>query len=148
MLRRSKDGDVALMPEYVRCKFATRPFARRDWLVMSGDRSKIAYCTNEPAHGERVVVNELKLKPYTYVMSPPVFSPSGDTVAYFAIQERKWFAVAGAREDGPYDELFGEPRFSADGSQVWYGARRGRTLFFARLSLRAMGQPADAALDP
>jgi hypothetical protein len=114
---------------------------------MSADESRISYCTHEPAHGERVVVNELKLKPYTYVVSPPVFSPDGETVAYFAIQERKWFAVVGSKEDGPYDELFGEPRFSADGSQVWYGARRGRSLYFVRLPLRSLGQPADAAVD-
>ncbi len=147
MLHRTKDGQVETVPEYVRCKFASRPFARRDWLVMSKDESKIAYCTLEPAVGERVVINEHKLKPYTFVMSRPVFSPDGQTVAYFAIQERKWYLVAGLREEGPYDELFGEPHFSADGNHIWYGARRGRTIYFVKLSLKPLAQPADATVD-
>lgn len=140
VVRRSKNGDVALHSEFVRCKFAQRPFARRDWLVMSADESRSAFCTHDPVHGERVVVDGLSLEPFTYIMSPPVFSPSGDTVAYFAIKDQKWFAIAGAEQDGPYDELFGSPRFSVDGSQVWYGARRGRTLFFVRWSLRPRPQ--------
>lgn len=147
VVRRYGEDQVKVAKEYVHCRYASRPFSRREWLVMSPDNSRIGYCVNEPAVGERIAVNEHRLAPYTYIMSPPVFSADGETVAYFVNDERKWWVVIDRAEHGPYDELFGQPRFTKDERQVWFGARRGRKLLFVRVQVAPIAQPADATVE-
>jgi hypothetical protein len=145
VIRRSPAGEVKVKKEYVRCKYSVPPFAKREWLVLSADGSKLAYCSNTPTHGERIVVNEHALAPKAYVMSPPVFSPDASSVAYFAVDERRWWAIVDHTKHGPYDELFERPRFSPDGKTVWFGARRDRTVLFVRVPVEPIAQPEDEA---
>ena len=144
LVHRRPDGKVQTYGPYVRCRFSRE---RHDWLVLSPDDRKVAYCHFDPALGERVVVSGLKRSPYTHIMTAPVFSPNGETVAYFALKRRKWWLVIDHKEYGPYDELFGQPHFTRDGREVWMGARKDRDLFFVRVTVGGLRQAPDAKLD-
>lgn len=147
VVRRNGEGEVKVAKEYVHCRYASRPFAKREWLVMSPDHSKIGYCVNEPAVGERISVNEHRLAPFAFVTSPPVFSKDGETVTYFVNDKRKSWVVIDRQKQGPYDEVFGRPQFTPDERQVWFGARRGRKLLFVRVQVKPIAQPADATVE-
>jgi len=70
-----------------------------------------------------VVVDKVEGKSYVSV-SPPVFSPDGHRIAYWAQAERKTMVVV----DGVEGEAFGRPAvgpvFSPDGRHVAYAAQR------------------------
>ncbi len=64
----------------------------------------------------------------------PIFSASGELLAYRARDEDGWRIYAGEAKSEPYDEV-GPPHFSGDGKKVAFGARSGRELWWRVLAL-------------
>ena len=67
--------------------------------------------------------------PGFFEVANPVFSPSGDHLAYRARRGLRWLIVVDGQQSEVYDEV-GPPSFSADGTRVAFGARKGRELWW------------------
>lgn len=82
----------------------------------------------------RVVVGQTKGKLYDQVGTPEFGGPEG-TVVYQADKGSRSLVVVGDREfDAP--GIVGEPVMTANGSQVGYGAKLGRELWWKVIELK------------
>ncbi|MBI4057826.1 PD40 domain-containing protein [Candidatus Microgenomates bacterium] len=103
-------------------------------LAYSSDGKQLAYTIKDES-GMAVVVNGKKGERYLAIDThfPPLFSPDGTRLAYFAIRDRedKWTLVVNGQEQRGYDNrpLYSSLVFSPDSQKIAYWAGIGRNNF-------------------